>query len=158
MNTTSQDEDNYGAILYEAALRFAINSAGYGATLIFPGEELGLRGTIVPPNGNPTNNTPFGYDRFQINFGKPIPGFRENYNSMMPLWRLLGKEHRGRRPSARVLCGGVAGPPRRVPALRSENAWFLNLKARNAPENQIFRRGQGRQAGRSGERRRLRFR
>jgi hypothetical protein len=134
LNTTSQDEDNYKDP-YEAALRFAINSAGYGATLIFPGQELGLRGTIVPPNGNPTNNTPFGYDRFQINFGKPIPDF-ENYNSMMPLWRLLGG-NTGDAVHLHAFYAAVSQARRASPALRSENAWFLNLKG-NAPENQIF--------------------
>jgi hypothetical protein len=134
LNTTSQDEDNYKDP-YEAALRFAVNSTGYGATLIFPGQELGLRGTIVPPNGNPTASQPFGYDRFQINFGKPIPDF-ENYNSMMPLWQQLDR-NTGDAVHLLAFYAAVSQARRASPALRSGNAWYLNLKS-NAPENQIF--------------------
>ncbi len=137
LNTSSQDEDNYKDP-YEAALRFAVNSAGYGATMIFPGQELGLRGTIVPPNGNPTNSQPFGYDRFQIDFGKPIPDF-ENYNSMMPLWRQLDG-NTGDAVHLRAFYTAVSQARRASPALRSGNTWFLNLKG-NAPDNQIFGEG-----------------
>ena len=137
LNTTSQDEDNYKDP-YEAALRFAVNSAAYGATLIFPGQELGLRGTIVPPDGNPTGSQPFGYDRFQLNFGKLIPDF-ENYNSMMPLWRQLAR-NTGDAVHLRAFYTAVSQARRASPALRSGNTWFLNLKG-NAPENQIFGEG-----------------
>ena len=93
LNTTSQDEDSYRDP-YQGALRFAVNSAMYGATLIFPGQELGLAGTIVPPSGasNPSAGAPFGYDRYEMdpNFHKPIPQFL-TYNSMMPLWRQLDR-------------------------------------------------------------------
>jgi hypothetical protein len=137
LNTTSQDEDNYKDP-YESALRFAVNSAGYGSTLIFPGQEIGLRGTIVPPNGNPTNSEPFGYDRFQKNFGKLIPDF-ENYNSMMPLWRLLDR-NTGDAVHLHAFYAAVSQARRASPALRSENGWFLHLRG-NAPENQIFGEG-----------------
>ena len=143
LNASSQDEDNYKDP-YEAALRFAVNSAGYGATMIFPGQELGLRGTIVPPSRNQTNNQPFGYDVFQENFGKPIPDF-ENYNSMMPLWRQLDR-NAGDAVHLHAFYAAVSQARRASPALRSENAWFLHLKG-NAPENQIFAEGKVDKAG-----------
>jgi hypothetical protein len=46
LNTTSQDEDTYRDP-YQGALRFAVNNTMYGITLIFPGQELGLRGSVV---------------------------------------------------------------------------------------------------------------
>ena len=134
LNTTSQDEDNYKDP-YEAALRFAVNSTAYGATLIFPGQELGLRGTMVPPNGNPTNSQPFGYDRFQLNFGKFIPDF-ESFNSMMPLWRQLDG-NTGDAVHLLAFYTAVSQARRASPALRSANTWYLNLKG-GAPDNQIF--------------------
>jgi hypothetical protein len=143
LNTTSQDEDNYKDP-YEAALRFAVNSTAYGATLIFPGQELGLRGTIVPPNGNPTGSQPFGYDRFQLNFGKFIPDF-ESYNSMMPLWRQLDS-NTGDAVHLLAFYTAVSQARRASPALRSANAWFLNLKG-GAPHNQIFGVGKAEKPG-----------
>jgi hypothetical protein len=137
LNASSQDEDNYKDP-YEAALRFAVNSASYGVTLIFPGQELGLRGTIVPPSRNPTNIKPFGYDVFQENFGKPIPDF-ENYNSMMPLWRQLNS-NTGDAIHLHAFYAAVSQARHASPALRSENAWFLHLEG-DAPENQIFGEG-----------------
>ncbi len=106
--------------------------------MIFPGQELGLRGTIVPPNGNPTNSQPFGYDVFQLNFGKLIPDF-ENYNSMMPLWRQLDR-NTGDAVHLHAFYAAVSQARHASPALRSGNAWFLHLKG-NAPENQIFGEG-----------------
>lgn len=90
LNTSSHDEDHYNDP-WQALIRHAVNSTSDGATLIFPGQELGLSGTIVPPNH--TNGTAtFGYDRYEINVGKPIPHFKK-YNSLMPLWRQTDPSH-----------------------------------------------------------------
>jgi glycosidase len=84
LNSSSHDEDHYQDP-FHALIRYAANSAIDGAPLIFPGQELGLSGAVVPPGDTQSGITPFGYDRYEINFGKPIPHFKK-YNSLMPLW------------------------------------------------------------------------
>jgi len=133
LNTSSQDEDNYKDP-YEAALRFAVNSTIYGVTMIFPGQELGLEGTIVPASPNSTSQ-PFGYDRFELNFGKQIPQFK-TYNSMMPLRRQLDR-NTGDAIHLVAFYSAVSQARRASPALRSPEGWFLHLK-RNPPQDQIF--------------------
>jgi hypothetical protein len=49
LNTTSQDEGNYKDT-FEPFIRYAVNNTIKGAAMIFPGQELGLRGTIEPPS------------------------------------------------------------------------------------------------------------
>ena len=89
LNTSSQDEDNYKDP-FQALMRFAVNSSMDGATMIFPGQELGLSGTIIPPSDSVASaGPPFGYERYESGFaGKPIPQFK-TFNSMMPLWNKL---------------------------------------------------------------------
>jgi hypothetical protein len=84
LNSSSHDEDHYNDP-FEALIRYAVNSTIDGVPLIFPGQELGLSGTVIPPNDTNGGITPFGYDRYETNFGKPIPHFKK-YNSLMPLW------------------------------------------------------------------------
>ena len=134
LNTSSQDEDNYKDP-YEAALRFAVNSAMYGVTMIFPGQELGLKGTIVPAAANATGSQPFGYERFELNFGKQIPQFK-TYNSMMPLWRQLDR-NTGDAIHLLALYSAISQARGASPALRSKDGWFLRLK-NNSPQDQIF--------------------
>jgi hypothetical protein len=143
LNTSSQDEDNYSDP-YEAALRFAVNSTMYGVTMIFPGQELGLKGTIVPAGANNTSSQPFGYERFELNFGKQIPQFK-TYNSMMPLWRQLDR-NTGDAVHLLALYSAVSEARRTSPALRGKEGWFLRLK-RNQPEDQIFAVGKVEKAG-----------
>jgi hypothetical protein len=147
LNTTSQDEDTYRDP-YEGALRFAVNSAMYGVTLIFPGQELGLTGTIVPPSdkSNPTAGAPFGYDRYETdpNFHKPIPQFL-TYNSMMPLWRQL----EGNAGDARHLLAfysAISHARAESPALRSNFSAFLKLLGSGQADK--IRGWQSRAAGR----------
>ena len=134
LNTSSQDEDNYKDP-YEAALRFAVNSAMYGVTMIFPGQELGLKGTIAPARRNDTASQPFGYERFELNFGKPIPQFK-TYNSMMPLWRQLDR-NTGDAIHLLALYSAISEARRASPALRSKHERFLRLK-HDTPQDQIF--------------------
>lgn len=135
LNTASHDEDSYRDP-YEALLRYAVNATIDGMPMIFSGQELGLRGTIVPPrDSDPAAGPPFGYERYDAPFfGKPVPAFK-TYNSMMPLWRLNPKVG----PPARLtsLYSGINEARSKSAALRSENRFYLNLR-NGTPHEQIF--------------------
>lgn len=135
LNTSSHDEDTYKDP-YEGLLRFAVNSTIDGVTMIFPGQELGLKGTIVPPrDSNPAAGQPFGYDRYDRPFfGKPIPAFK-TYNSLMPLWRQDPRS--GDAEHLSNLYSAINRAREESPALRSTNRVFLNLQ-NGTPHNQIF--------------------
>lgn len=135
LNTSSHDEDSY-MNPYEALLRFAVNSTVDGVTMIFPGQELGLRGTIIPPHdSSPGAGQPFGYERYDRPFfGKPIPGFK-TYNSLMPLWRQ--DPNKGDVQHLTNLYSAISAARASSRALRSPNRYFLNLKD-NTPHGQIF--------------------
>jgi glycosidase len=138
LNTSSQDEDNYKDP-FEALLRFAANSTMEGVTMVFPGQELGLRGTIVPPNSSqPSQGPPFGYDVYMIDsptFPKPIPSFM-TYNSLMPLWRQL-QAGQGNAPELHALYADINQAREHSPALRSPHRTWLNLR-NHTPHQQIF--------------------
>ena len=70
LNNVSHDEQSY-ADPYEALIRYMACSTIDGAPMIFYGEELGI-------------STYFGFDRYQLNFGKTIPQFMD-YNSLQPI-------------------------------------------------------------------------
>jgi outer membrane protein assembly factor BamB len=147
LNTTSQDEDTYRNP-YEGALRFAVNSAMYGITLIFPGQELGLEGTIVPPSdaSNPAAGVPFGYERYEMdpNFHKPIPQSM-TFNSMMPLWRQLDRNS-GDAIHLSSFYSAVGQARSTSPALRSKSSAFLRLRQAGTAEK-IFAVGKVAQPG-----------
>lgn len=135
LNTVSHDEDSYRDP-YEALLRFAANSTIDGTTMILSGQELGLRGTVVPPgDSNPAVGPPFGYDRYEIPFfGKPVPAFK-TYNSMMPLWSQNPKN--GDPEHLSNLYSAIGKARESSAALRSPNRVFLNQK-NGAANEQIF--------------------
>jgi hypothetical protein len=138
LNTSSQDEDNYKNP-FEALLRFAAHNTIDGVTLVFPGQELGLSGTVVPPNQSvPSAGPPFGYDHYDIDspsFPKPIPSFM-SYNSMMPLWRQLQGDL-GNATQLHDLYADINHARATSPALRSPYRVYLNLLNR-VPSQQIF--------------------
>ena len=138
LNTSSQDEDNYKNP-FEALVRFAANSTIDGVPMIFPGQELGLSGTIVPPNRSSASaGPPVGYDRYDIDspaFPKPIPSFM-SFNSMMPLWRLL-QSGRGDSPQLRDEYAAVNAARSGSVALRAPERSYVNLRSGGAHE-QIF--------------------
>ncbi len=138
LNTTSQDEDTYSDP-YQGALRFAVNSAMYGVTLIFPGQELGIRGTIVPPSdsSNPAAGPPFGYERYLTdpNSHKPIPQFL-TYNSMMPLWRQFDS-NTGDTRHLLAFYSAISHARADSPALRGRSSAFLGLQG-GARADKIF--------------------
>jgi len=63
LNSSSHDEDHSNDP-WEALIRYAVNSTIDGVPLIFPGQELGLSGTVTPPNDTNSSLTAFGYDRY----------------------------------------------------------------------------------------------
>jgi glycosidase len=135
LNTSSHDEDTYRDP-FEALLRFAVNSAMFGVSMLFPGQELGLRGTIVPPGDSNGSLIPFGYELYDRPFfGKPVPAFKA-FNSLMPLWRELAD---GNSDSVRLLnlYSSIGTARASSPALRSHNRVYLNLQ-NTAPHEQIF--------------------
>ncbi|MES2659020.1 MAG: hypothetical protein V4689_10410 [Verrucomicrobiota bacterium] len=138
LNSSSHDEDHYQDP-FHAVVRYAANSSIDGVPLIFPGQELGLSGAVVPPGDTQIGITPFGYDRYEVNFGKPIPHFKK-YNSLMPLWLKTQTGH----PSFNyglaqlsAVYSGIGQARKFSPALRSSNRYFLNLKD-TTPHGQIF--------------------
>ena len=134
LNTSSHDEDHYQDP-FHALIRFAANSTIDGVPMIFPGQELGLSGAVVPPGTPRRGSRLLVTTAMRSNFGKPIPHFKK-YNSLMPLWL------RRPRPASRAFNFGLAqlapvyaaiGRARaESPALRSSNRFFLNLKDGNA--------------------------
>jgi glycosidase len=138
LNTSSHDEDHYQDP-WHALIRFAANSSIDGVPLIFPGQELGLSGAVVPPGDTQSGITPFGYDRYETNFGKPIPHFKK-YNSLMPLWLMTTPSDPsysyGISQLAKVY-EGIGQARQFSSALRGSNRHFLNLKD-NTPHSQIF--------------------
>jgi glycosidase len=135
LNTSSHDEDNYKDP-FEGLLRFAVNNTIDGIPLISAGQELGLRGTLVPPNdSNPAEGPPFGYDLYETNFNKPIPQFKV-FNSLLPLWREAASPDSDA-AHLHNLYATIGMARRKSPALRSINRIFLNLKD-NTPHRQIF--------------------
>jgi glycosidase len=126
LNTSSQDEDNYSNP-FDAFVRYAVNSTMEGVPMIFPGQELGLIGTIVPPGGStPKAGKPYGYERYEFGFGdtpKPIPLFKD-FNSMMPLWRDLAAGNNNAK-LLQNLYSGVGRARVSSPSLRSSNRVYL---------------------------------
>lgn len=138
MNTSSHDEDHYNDP-WQALIRYAVNSTIDGVPMIFPGQELGLSGTVIPPNH--TNGTAaFGYDRYEINFGKPIPHFKK-YNSLMPLWRQTDPAHASYNYGIAQLYpvyAAIGTARAQSPALRSPNRYFLDRTGGQGAQQSLF--------------------
>jgi glycosidase len=138
LNTSSHDEDHYQDP-WHALIRYSANSSIDGVPLVFPGQELGLSGAVVPPGDTQAGITPFGYDRYEVNFGKPIPHFKK-YNSLMPLWLKTTPGDPSYNYGLSQLANvykGIGQARKFSPALKSSNRYFLNLKD-NSPHGQIF--------------------
>ena len=138
LNSSSHDEDHYQDP-FHALVRYAANSCIDGVPLIFPGQELGLSGAVVPPGDTQSGITPFGYDRYETNFGKPIPHFKK-YNSLMPLWLKTQIGHAtfnyGLAQMSAVY-SGIGQARKFSAALRSSNRYYLNLND-TTQHGQIF--------------------
>jgi hypothetical protein len=85
--------------------------------MIFYGQELGLSRT-------------FGFDRYELNFGKMIPHFKK-YNSLQPLFA-PGNRNYGL--DQLYPAYAAVGQPRSFSrALRSSNRYFLDHPGRETP-------------------------
>ena len=138
LNSSSHDEDHYNDP-WEALIRYAVNSTIDGVPLIFPGQELGLSGTVVPPADTDGGVGHFGYDRYETNFGKPIPHFKK-FNSLMPLWQKTQVGHASYNYGLAQLApvfSGVGQARKFSAALRSSNRYYLNLTD-TTPHGQMF--------------------
>jgi hypothetical protein len=133
LNTTSQDEDSYKDP-FQAFIRYAVNNTMQGVSMIFPGQELGLTGTIVPPHDSDSRaGRPRGYDRFEGGFsGKPIPHFKK-YNSMMPLWNDYNSD-RGQAKILHELYVTVGNARHKSAALKSPHYAFLKPRVGPTPD------------------------
>jgi hypothetical protein len=120
LNHVSHDEQSYSDP-YQALIRHAVCGAMDGAPMIFYGEELGI-------------STSFGFDQYEINFGKNIPQFKK-FNSLQPicspanrnygldqLWPVYAAINQARNFSK---------------ALRSSNRYFLDQTG-GGPQQNIF--------------------
>lgn len=121
LNNVSHDEQSYSDP-YEALIRYMACSTIDGVPMTFYGEELGI-------------STYFGFDQYQLNFGKTIPQFMD-YNDLQPvcdpanrnygldqLWPVYAAVNQARQFSA---------------ALKSSNRYYLNQLGSETPQSNIF--------------------
>lgn len=110
LNTTSHDEESYDDP-WQAFIRFAAGSTIDGVPMIFYGQELGISRT-------------FGFNRYELNFGKTIPHFKK-FNSLQPI---LDPANRNFGLDQLYPVYAAVNQARQFSrALRSSNRYFLNL-------------------------------
>ena len=116
LNNTSHDEA-MPSDPWEAVIRSAATGMIDGATMIFPGQELGIAGT-------------YGYDWYELNFGKEIPHFKK-WNSMNNAWNNTDYGNDQLYP----VYSAIQTARLNSPALQSSNRWFIDGDGGN---DQIF--------------------
>ena len=119
LNNTSHDEESY-TDPWQAVVRYAVCGAIDGVPLIFPGQELGISRT-------------FGYQQYEINFGKQIAHFKR-YNSMMPAWNDNDYGNNQLYP----VYQGIGQARLFSRALRSSNRYFLDQTGLGGIHASIF--------------------
>ncbi|MFZ4598904.1 MAG: hypothetical protein ACOYNN_09690 [Terrimicrobiaceae bacterium] len=112
INNVSHDEENYDDP-WEALIRYSVASTMDGAPMIFPGQELGISKT-------------FGYNNYELNFGKQVPHFKR-FNSMMPAWNDTGFGNDQLFP----VYAGMGAARNFSRALRSSSRWFMDGDGNN---------------------------
>ena len=112
LNNTSHDEKT-PADPWEAVIRSAVTGLMDGATMIFPGQELGIA-------------TSFGYQHYERNTGKDIPHFKR-WNSMMPAWNDTNFGNDQLYP----VYSAIQTARREHRSLPSTNRWFLDGDGNN---------------------------
>jgi glycosidase len=121
LNSTSHDEEGYDDP-FQALIRYTVCGSIDGAPMIFYGQELGLSRT-------------FGFDRYELNFGKLIPHFKK-YNSLQPLFA-PGNRNYGLDQLYPVYA--AVGQARQFSrALRSSNRYFLDQTGGGGPQPNLF--------------------
>lgn len=112
LNNASHDEETLSDP-WESVVRSAVVGMMDGATLIFPGQELGI-------------STTYGYDQYETNFGKQVPHFKR-WNSMAPIWADTNYGNDQLFP----VYSGIQSARASSPALRSSSRWFLDGDGNN---------------------------
>jgi hypothetical protein len=121
LNNVSHDEQSY-ADPYEALIRYMACSAVDGAPMIFYGEELGI-------------STYFGFDLYQLNFGKTIPHFMV-YNSLQPVYNPANRNFG--LDQLFPVYAAINQARSFSSALRSANRYYLNQLGSETPQPSIF--------------------
>jgi glycosidase len=121
LNNMSHDEQGYPDP-FEALIRYMVCSTIDGAPMIFYGEELGI-------------STYFGFDRYQLNFGKTIPQFM-NYNSLQPIFSPANRTYG--LDQLWPVYAAINQARQFSPALRSSNRYYLNQTGTGNPQPSIF--------------------
>jgi glycosidase len=121
LNNTSHDEESY-ADPYQALIRYMTCSTIDGAPMIFYGEELGISQT-------------FGFDQYQLNFGKMIPQFMK-YNSLQPIFAPANRTYG--LDQLYPLYAAVNQARSFSAALRSSNRYYLNQTGAGNPQPSLF--------------------
>ena len=121
LNNVSHDEQSYSDP-YQALIRYVVCSTIDGAPMIFYGEELGI-------------STYFGFDQYQLNFGKTIPQFM-NYNSLQPIFSPANRNYG--LDQLWPVYAGINQARQFSAALRSSNRYYLNQTGSGNPQPSIF--------------------
>ncbi|TAK93942.1 MAG: hypothetical protein EPO07_17465 [Verrucomicrobia bacterium] len=120
MNTTSHDEENYDDP-YQALIRYSVGATIDGAPMIFYGQEQGI-------------SRAFGFDRYQVNFGKTIPHFMK-YNSMQPILAPVNRNYG--LDQLYPVYAGINQARQFSRALRSSNRYYLDQTGGSGAQPQI---------------------
>ena len=121
LNNVSHDEQSFSDP-YQALIRYAVCGTIDGAPMIFYGEELGI-------------STTFGFDSYQVNFGKTIPQFM-NYNSLQPIFSPANRNYG--LDQLWPVYAGINQARQFSAALRSSNRYYLNQTGSGNPQPSIF--------------------
>ncbi|HEY3762891.1 MAG TPA: hypothetical protein VGN23_14190 [Verrucomicrobiae bacterium] len=121
LNNDSHDEEAY-ADPYEALIRYMASSSIDGAPMICYGEELGI-------------STDFGFDAYQLNFGKTIPNFMV-YNDLQPIFNPANRTYG--LDQLFPVYAAINDARQFSTALRSTNRYYLNQVGSETPQSSIF--------------------
>ena len=121
LNDVSHDEQSYSDP-FQALIRHAVVSTIDGAPMVFYGEELGI-------------STTFGFDLYELNFGKNIPHFK-TFNSMQPVFSPANRTYG--LDQLWPVYAGINQARNFSPALRSSNRYYLDQANGGGPQPNIF--------------------
>jgi hypothetical protein len=121
LNNTSHDEQTYSDP-YLALIRYAACSTVDGAPMTFYGEELGI-------------STTFGFDQYELNFGKNIPNFKK-FNSLQPVMNPANRTYA--LDQLWPVYAGINQARNFSPALRSSSRYYLDQTGGGTPQANIF--------------------
>ncbi|MCX6896709.1 MAG: alpha-amylase family glycosyl hydrolase [Verrucomicrobia bacterium] len=118
LNITSHDEETYDDP-FQMLVRYTVNGTIDGAPMIFYGQELGV-------------SRLFGFDRYELNFGKEVPHFKK-FNSLQPILypgnRTNGQDY------LYPVYAAVNQARQFSRALKSSNRWFIDQTSGSSQPN-----------------------